>query len=504
MQGAQLTLALLGMLLLAWGCWLERRGRSGTARAFRDRALAALAILGLAAYLILGGLARGQFLHVGDTYHYYVGSKYFPELGYEWLYDCTAVADAESGLRHDVATRMVTDLRTNEPINTLEILTHPETCQHRFSPARWAAFQHDVAWFRARVDLHGWHRIQRDHGYNATPVWNALGHVLTNLAPASDLQITCLVLLDPVLLAAVFLLLAWGFGWRVSAIAALTLGTFYPSQFAWTGGAFLRFDWLFCVVAGLCALRKGRPLLGGAALAYAALLRLFPTVLFVGPALAALDHLRRTRTWDRGHLRLFAGAALAVALAVPSALVISGGQSRGFLANTIKHERTPLTNTMGLPTLLSYRPDTTVQQLGQRKTRDLWPRFHAARREALRDARPAIALAGLVVLGLLLRAAQQDIWRVTVLSLVLVPVVLQLTCYYYVFVIIWAVLAEQRPSAGVVLLGMCTGSMILALGVIPQVGIDEGYVALSALTMLGLGATLAIGLRRVTAPWRTP
>lgn len=493
MQWARLALALLATLLVAWECWLVRRGRATTARVLRDRALAALGVLGLAAYVNFGTLHGGGFVHTWDTYHYYVGAKYFPELGYEWLYDCTAVADAESGHRHDVATRTITDLHTNEQVKTFDILIDPDPCLRRFSAARWEAFKHDVAWFRDRVDAVTWRRIQRDHGYNATPVWNAVGHLLASAAPASDLQITCLALLDPLLLVAAFVLLAWAFGWRVAAIAAVMLGTFFPSQFTWTGGAFLRCDWVFCLVAGLCALRKGRPFTGGALLAYAALLRLFPAALFVGPALAALAHLWRTRAWHPGHVRLFAGAAVAVALAVPPALVISGDAGKGFVENTLKHADTPLTNHMGLPTLLSYRPDTTVRQLRQITPKELWPRFKQARRAALHEACPAIALAGLVFLALLLAAARHEVWRVATLSLGLAAVFLQLTCYYYVFVIAWAVLAERRPAIGAVLLGMCAASMLVALGL--DVEMDESYVALSLVTILGLAAAVVISLR---------
>jgi hypothetical protein len=493
-QCAQLAVALFGTLLLALECWYERRGRNGTARVLRDRTFAALTVLGVAAYVNFGTLHEGRFIHIWDTYHYYVGAKYSPELGYDLLYRCTAVADAESGLRREVETRTMTDLRTNQQVTTLDILLHPETCVRRFSPARWDSFKYDVAWFRERVDWRTWHQMQRDHGYNATPVWNALGHLLADLSPASDLQITCLALLDPVLLVAALALLRRSFGWRACAIAALTLGTFYPSRFYWTGGAFLRFDWLFCIVAGLCALKKERPLLAGAALAYAAVLRLFPAVLLVGPVLAALDHVRRTRTWNPAHLRLFAGAAIAVAIAVPSALAISGDCGESFVENTIKHAETPLTNHMGLPTLLSYRPDTTVRQLRERTTADLWPRFKQARLEALSDARPVIIAAGLVVLVLLVRAARHELWRITALSLVLIAVFLQLTCYYYVFVIALAVLAERRPRIGVVLLGMCAASMLVATVLAPRVGMDETYLACSLVTMLGLFAAWALGL----------
>jgi len=41
-----------------------------------------------------------NFVHGWDTFHYYIGSKYFKELHYERLYECVATADSEEpGLR---------------------------------------------------------------------------------------------------------------------------------------------------------------------------------------------------------------------------------------------------------------------------------------------------------------------------------------------------------------------------------------------------------------------
>ena len=76
--------------------------------------------------------------------------------------------------------------------------------------------------------------------------------------------------------------------------------------------------------------------------------------IFAGPAL--LLGWRRLR--DRGLLRFFAGAAVAGVLLVSLSLVVSGGPSvyREFVQNTLKHESTPLTNDMGLRTLVAWRP----------------------------------------------------------------------------------------------------------------------------------------------------
>lgn len=503
----QLAIAVAGCAWLAWEALLARRGRSAMHRGLRLRGLELLAVLGLAAFVNFGTLRDGRLIHTWDTYHYYIGAKYFPELRYERIYDCTAVADAESGLRREVALRSRTDLRTNLAINSFEILTHPEVCTKWFTAARWHAFLHDVAWFRARAEKATWRRIQRDHGYNATPVWNLVGHAVTNTGPASDVQITCLVLVDFVLLAGAMALLGMCFGPRVLAVAAVMLGTFYPSQFNWIGGAFLRFDWVFCMVAGVCALKQRRPFLGGIALASAALLRLFPAAMLIGPLIVAVDHAWRTRRIGAAYTRLFAGAIVCIAIALPPSLAFTGDWGKGFVENTRKHADTPLANNMGLATALSYRPEETARELS-RTTDDVWPVFKAARRAATRIAWPAIVLVGVAVLALLLRAARQDhgaepdddehrtLWRAAVLSLLVVPVVLQLTCYYFIFVFVFATLAERRPGVGAILLAMCAGSLMPGILFDKSMWMDERFVLLSGVMIAGLTAVFLSVIRR--------
>ena len=63
--------------------------------------------------------------------------------------------------------------------------------------------------------------------------------------------------------------------------------TNFPSRFYWTGGAFLRWDWLFYFVGGDCLVKKERPLLAGLFLGYSTLLRIFPVLTFSGPVLMA-------------------------------------------------------------------------------------------------------------------------------------------------------------------------------------------------------------------------
>ena len=56
-----------------------------------------------------------HWVHPTDSFHYYMGPKYFRELGYFSLYECLAAAEIELGAGAAVARRAYRDLGTNQP-----------------------------------------------------------------------------------------------------------------------------------------------------------------------------------------------------------------------------------------------------------------------------------------------------------------------------------------------------------------------------------------------------
>ena len=84
--------------------------------------------------------------------------------------------------------------------------------------------------------------------------------------PASDTQINILSLLDPAYAIGMMVMIWWAFGWRVFAVAGVFWGCQSSAPFYWTGGAFLRQDWLFFLVLAACLVRKKWFKLAGAAL----------------------------------------------------------------------------------------------------------------------------------------------------------------------------------------------------------------------------------------------
>ncbi len=521
----ELALALLGLGLLLYDARSakrkDRRKRASPAprRTSRRWLFATVGLVSALTYFNFGAFHFGSFIHGWDTFHYYLGAKYFRELSYDRLYDCATVADATPETSDTKAAfaarlahaerRQVRNLRTNELDSTAELLAYPERCTAHFSPERWQAFRHDIAWFRNRENAWRWDEIFADHGFNATPVWNIAGSLLANLGPASDRQIGLLTLLDPLYFAAMAALLVWAFGIPGAAVALLVLATDFPARFFWTGGAYLRWDWLFFTVAAVACLRRGRAFLGGAALAYAASLRIFPLFLAVGPAAILVAELVRQlrlasgRPWERLRtalasealrpaLRFVGGALAAAAILIPASLLVNGGPEayRQFMVNTIKHQHTPLTNHMGLRTVVSFRPTEIGRRLHSESAPEPWARWKEARLAAW-DRSSALAL-GIALAALTLVATgairHRELWIGAALGAAFIPFAVELTSYYFAFLLVPALLWTVRREVGVGLLLLNVFGLFVSLA--PFAGMptwrDEQYTLISGATLVAL------------------
>jgi hypothetical protein len=498
----ELILAILGFALLVLNRELAVRGTPQLYRRLRDGILMGMGGIALLTYFNMGSFHFGNAVHDWEWTHYYVGSKYFTELSYDRLYECIAVADYEEPvLRRRVEIRKLTNLRTNALEGTQDILAHPDRCRSHFTDDRWQAFRHDVKFFRDRQTARRWDDLQTDHGYNATPVWNILGSVLSNLGPASVHQLYALLVLDPLYLLAAVGVIWWAFGWRVTCVALLVFATNFPSRFYWTGGSFLRWDWLFYLVAGICCLKKDRPLLAGLAVGYATLLRVFPGFMMVGPLLAGLHHLWKKRELDRTAFRFFAGAALAAALLIPISLKVGGGTQAyvRFVQNTAKHKETPLTNYMGLRTVVNYRFDTVGRKVRDDRLQDPWIKWKQARLRGWQEARwlayAAIA-AFLVILGFAVK--ERPLWMGAALGVMLIPFGVELTCYYYAFILGVALLHAEDDRVGITLLGLTAITGCAAAPWLGAGGLDEQYTLMSLAT---IAAFVIIAWRFGVGPW---
>src|SRR5262249_25732975 len=266
--------------------------------------------------------------------------------------------------------------------------------------------------------------------------------------------------------------------------------TNFPNRFYWTGGAFLRWDWLFYFVGAACLVKKEKFVLGGMFLGYAGLLRVFPMFCLIGPVFVVAQQLlgerAADRPWwkpqpfanlrelytriDRRYVRFFAGLAIIGAILLPLSLVTSNGISSyvDFYKNSKKHNETPLTNYMGLKTVLIYRPSEVGRKLQDTKLTDSWGHWKQVKLATGKRTKPILVLAEIAFLVLLWRALRGrgrrpaseatgpppgvEPWMAVSMGTMFMAILFELTCYYYSFMFVAALLYEKRKEAGALLL----------------------------------------------------
>ncbi len=502
----------LGALLLLWlvrGIYRTRQGAD--MRLWWERgALVCVMLASAAAWVNFGAYHNSRVVHYWDTFHYYVGSKYFEENEYDRLYECVLAADYEERGAADLKKRKIRDLVDNRLhyLSEDDAKRYQKSCAEHFSDARWAAFKQDTRSFRAVMGNAWWRDMLMDHGYNASPISNMVAAALTNVnwegqvpegadgkndkatMSAFRTRVFRYTMIDLALYAGAFAMIFWAFGWRACALALLVWGNGYPWAYFWTGGSFARVPWFFMAVSSVCLLKKGYPLLSGIALAWSALLRLFPAALAGGPGAAIVDRFIRRKKIDRPWLssediRFIGGGLLAVVLLGAASVAVNGGEAHTeFLNNTLKHAETPLTNHMGLPTLLSYRPSKVGRHTKDPSLEDPWGNWKQARKDTKHDRRwlHVLILAGMFVL-LALAGRRMAAWAVLASSTILIVGFFELTCYYYSFAVLLAPIAIERLRYTGVLIGMVMAGTLLQF----LIGwYDEQYVAETVVVLVAM------------------
>lgn len=514
MNGLRIGLTLGGALLLIYEVRARRLGDAVPLRT-RKRVAILLTVLSFGAYFDFfnPNTRYPEYYHRHEFYHYYLGSKYSTELSYTRLYECTAIAEIELGRGAEVRKREIRDLRVNliKPVADTFVVTDPSQCKKHFTPQKWEAFKKDVNWFWSTARGSYWENMMKDHGYNPPPVWTMTGKFFGSFGVAGDGFFKLLSAIDVLFHVGVVLLMYWAFGWRIGALATVFWGCNAPANFYWTGGAFLRQDWFFFLVASLALARKRMFFLAGFALTWSALLRVFPMIFFAGWAIIIVFHVvRKLRERRRpavaaaaeevsdekagyrskalkkktpeapppkesgllalihpDHRRLLAGCIIASATLIPASVVVAGGDSyKEFVSHTLKtHNNTPLTNHMGLETMLVHDWDGRMRFTRDDNLDDPfqgWKQGRIDRHKQRKWAHVAIIALVFAWTAWALRRTKA-LWIGQALAAPLVMSMTNLTCYYYSMFILCAALAKARRPLGPVVLVTSGASQILLL-----------------------------------------
>lgn len=477
----------LGTLVLLW-YWFQRK-RPNVMRRTRDVSLAFLGLFSFFSWWNLGHFHFDHYEHIWEHYHYYMGAKYGPEIRYARLYICTAAADMQDGLRARVKKRKIRDLAETNELGTADaIVADPTLCTSHFSKERWEEFRKDNRFFRSRFSADRWDQSQNDHGYNGTPVWAIAGRLLTdNFGELDWPKIQHIAYIDSAILVMMWGVVWWAFGWRPMCVALIYWGTNFPARFYWNGGSMLRYDWLVWLVVGICFLKKEKHFIGGMALTYATLLRIFPGFVVAAVVLKALYRMGRERRFvlSREHQVFAAGCIAAMLVLIPLSGWAMGGLDAWpeFAHNSEKHLKTALTNNMGLKTVLGYDFPTRAIRMRDDGLTDPFKGWKDAR-EYYYDASKPVLLGLLVLFCFMLGRAgdREPDWVAASLGTGLIVISSELTCYYYGFLLTYGFLWDRYKWPGII--SAALAGITCALSEIPWN--DDHFTAMSLATVLAI------------------
>ncbi len=423
--------------------------------AARGVILATLALTGVRGVVCFYNLAQPQFYsrgrdewtfaHYLDLRQYYTTAKYFRELGYRGIYEADVATYLEDhpDRRDAIADIPMRDLHSHKMSTPEKQAARIQAIKSRFTPERWQELKEDERWFRDAMGNSHWLEMLCDFGGNATPVWMTIAHFLFSATPPSNTGFTLLGLLDLALLSGMFFAVWRCYGPRTAFIVMTVFGAndFIMYGTNW-GGATLRHDWLAYIGYGACALKKERWALGGALLAMATMIRVFPALAIAGAALPAgirvaesfvrerkAPALRELLARERNTVRMLLGAAATVVVTfVISSAVLSPAAWPDCLKKISQLAADNHPASIALRSLIGGWEDNQAAVI-----RNRLPLFLAA----------TFLYVGLVVLAARRRRPDQG----ALLGMILVPVLTYPANYYIHFVFLLPMLAtEQLPT----------------------------------------------------------
>lgn len=475
--------------------------------AWRPAILSCLGASALIAVLAFYNLGRPQFwdgqkqeptpVHLLDLRQYYQTAKYFDELGYRDMYlaDMAAYVEDIPGATLDgMRDTPMRDLSTHRMTTIGEQRARIEAVRQKFTPERWQEYKKDARYFREMMGQREYLKYMFDFGGNATPVWISIAHFMFSAFTANTTAFMITGLLDPLLFLVTFGAIGWCFGFRTMCVVMVIFGAndfiMYGSNW---GGATLRHDWLMYIGLAACALRRGRPALGGVFLALSTLIRAFPAITIVTACFPALWWV--TEQW-RARQRLPKWQELREAHE-PTLRLLAAALVTGLLlvaVTTLRWSWPAWADWFGKVARLSADPHANSVAL--RGLIAGWEPGH----HTLLSARMPLYVASIAfyLAGVVLAARQRVLEQAAILGLLLVPVVFYAANYYIHVVCLLPLLARERrapdgssllsPTDGwiwLTLLGLCVAQYWTVL-------VDDLPLHFHQATVLLFGALTAI------------
>ena len=310
--------------------------------------LSFLVFVSAANYMRWGPTLLTERIDSYDVIHYYLGAKYFDELGYYDLYPSIALADYEAGPFNPG----LDSYRAQDPVSGYAVRPISDAIEHggtiretSFSPERWESFRKDFLHLQRDFTLtrKHWATLLKDRGFNGTPAWVALVSPVAKLVPVDYIKWLCSA--DILFLGIGLLFVRWAYG-NITALWALEfLFLSYSLRWPVVGWAFFRYDWVCALLVGLALIKKNRHFPAGIMVAVAGSFRLFPVIWLFGPAAKGMINLVNFKdfsfNWNRKLLLLAAGFLVAMITIEGVALVDLGTAPVKSHANNIAEHIKP-------------------------------------------------------------------------------------------------------------------------------------------------------------------
>ena len=301
--------ALSGLGLVTWiaAFFVERK------RGLRTQTFTAL-LLGLALgactlqnghYLNASLSFEGDRVRAWNVFHYYLGSKYYKELGHQDIYAAVLAADddyqdrvrAQGGPKEKRRLKRswnrikeARELRTYKVTRRGELVANFD--RSKFSEERLRQLGRDSRFLKRYMGFGhpGWEDCFKDLGFNPAPPWTVIGTPLANLVPTKWPWFWVISNSDVLFYGFIIGLIWWAFGLRMAAVMMLWLNSAQLNEARFTGG-FLQYDWLVSCLATIAFYRKGWYRSAGVALSWGAMTRVFPGFLVLPIGLKILASL---------------------------------------------------------------------------------------------------------------------------------------------------------------------------------------------------------------------
>jgi hypothetical protein len=444
-------------------------------------------------------------IHLHEFLHYYLGSKYYADLGHTPLYEAIVIADYEDDRANFSPRNRFRDLRTNrvERIRA-DVIREGSLAKQRFEPERWQAFKTDVALLRSSfVSRPAWHRsaILRDHGYNGTPLTTLLLGAIANQPFVSSVTFLQTMRWMDLLLVG---LLGCVIGVRLGAGPGLVFGVLWLANplndYGYVGGSFLRYNFALALMGAWLALDRDHPGRAGAWLAVAAHLRVFPALFAVGLLLHDLarpdaDARRRALRRNRPLYASFAATG-AVLVAITALTPAPDGENvwLAFRERISVHAGALAFNTVGLDVPFGYSRQQSVearsQALASGQT-EAWEDIVRATLDERRAARWATTAALLAAVWLCARRLPRR--YALFLGFPLLFGLMYSSHYYYLSLGLLALVFHDHRAA---LLVLTTGFGAIAIAALPS-GFDDDVLRMSVVSVVTGASLAALGVLAV-------